>query len=43
VQFQARKLQQASPVLAAAVKGGTLQIAGGVFELESGRVLPVEA
>jgi carbonic anhydrase len=42
VRFQARKLQQASPVLGAAVKGGTLQIAGGVFELGSGRVLSVD-
>ncbi len=42
VQFQARKLRQASPVLAGAVDGGTLAIAGGVFDLMSGRVGPVD-
>lgn len=42
VQFQARKLRQASPVLAAAVDAGALKIVGGVFELMSGRVVPVE-
>jgi carbonic anhydrase len=42
VRFQARRLRQASPVLAAAVDGGTLKIAGGVFDLASGRVVPVD-
>jgi carbonic anhydrase len=42
VQFQARTLRQSSPVLSAAVSAGSLKIVGGVFELMSGRVVPVE-
>jgi carbonic anhydrase len=42
VQFQARTLRQASPLLAAAVDAGRLRIAGGVFDLASGRVVPVD-
>jgi carbonic anhydrase len=42
VQFQARTLRQASPVLGAAVAAGKLGIAGGVFELVSGRVIAVD-
>ena len=42
VQFQARKLRQASPVLAGAVRGGSLQVVGGVFDLTSGRVVSVD-
>jgi carbonic anhydrase len=42
VAFQARKLREASPLLAAALERGTLRIVGGVFELTSGRVVPVE-
>src|SRR5262245_19523664 len=42
VRFQAHKLREASPVLAAAIGGGKLQIAGGVFDLASGRVVSVD-
>lgn len=42
VQFQMRQLREASPVVAAAVGRGTLRVVGGVFELMSGRVVPVE-
>jgi carbonic anhydrase len=42
VQFQVRTLRQASPVLASAADAGTLRIAGGVFDLMSGRVVPVD-
>ena len=42
VQFQARKLGQASPVLRAAVDGGTLKIVGGMFDLMLGRIVPVD-
>jgi carbonic anhydrase len=40
--YQARKLREGSTVIAAAVKGGTLAVAGGVFDLESGRVVAVD-
>src|SRR5262245_33928430 len=42
VQFQARTLRQAPPILGAAVDAGSLRIAGGVFDLVSGRVVPVD-
>ena len=42
VKFQMRQLREASPVIAAAVERGTVQIVGGVFELMTGRVVPVE-
>jgi len=42
VRFQARKLRDSSPVIGAALRDGTLTLAGGVFDLASGRVTPVE-
>jgi carbonic anhydrase len=41
VKYQARKLES-SPVIGDAVKAGKLVITGGVFDLASGRVTPVE-
>ncbi|MFY7920830.1 MAG: carbonic anhydrase [Gemmatimonas sp.] len=41
VELQAEILKEASPVIAKRVKAGTLVIAGGVYDLETGRVLPV--
>jgi carbonic anhydrase len=42
IRFQARTLRQASPVLSAAADDGALAIVGGVFDLFSGRVVPVD-
>ncbi|MCW5890738.1 MAG: carbonic anhydrase [bacterium] len=42
VRFQARQLRQASPVIGGGLTAGTLALAGGVFELGSGRVTPVD-
>jgi carbonic anhydrase len=42
VEIQARTLKQASPVIAGLVRDGTLAVRGGVYELSSGRVVPVE-
>jgi len=42
VRFQARQLRRASPVLGRLVTDGKLAIVGGVFDLESGVVKPVE-
>lgn len=42
VELQAEILKEASPVIAKRVKAGTLVIAGGVYDLETGRVLPVK-
>ncbi len=41
VRIQAQTLVEASPVIAALVKTGKVLVAGGVFDLESGRVDPV--
>lgn len=41
VELQAEILKEASPVIAKRVKVGTLVIAGGVYDLETGRVTPV--
>lgn len=41
VEIQAEILREASPVIARRVKAGTLIIAGGVYDLETGRVSPV--
>lgn len=41
VRLQAQTLVEASPVIAALVKAGTVLVAGGIFDLESGRVDPV--
>jgi carbonic anhydrase len=42
VELQAEILKEASPVIAKRVKAGTLIIAGGVYDLETGRVSPVQ-
>lgn len=42
VQYQARKLRDASPVIGGALKGGTLRLVGGVFDLLSGKVNAVD-
>ena len=42
VRLQAQTLVEASPVIAALVKNGTVIVAGGIFDLESGRVDPVD-
>lgn len=42
VKLQAQTLVEASPVIAALVKDGKVIVAGGVFDLESGRVDPIE-
>jgi carbonic anhydrase len=42
VQLQAEILQDASPVIARLLREGTLVIAGGVYDLETGRVTPVQ-
>src|SRR5262249_18529709 len=42
VQYQARPLRRASPVLGRAVEAGRPRIGGGVFDLVSGRVVPVD-
>jgi carbonic anhydrase len=41
VELQAEILKEASPVIARRVKAGTLIIAGGVYDLDTGRVTPV--
>jgi carbonic anhydrase len=41
VELQAEILKEASPVLARRVKAGTLVIAGGVYDLDTGKVMPV--
>jgi carbonic anhydrase len=41
VEIQAEILREASPVIAKRVRNGTLVIAGGVYDLATGRVLPV--
>ena len=41
VRLQAQTLVEASPVIAALVKDGKVIVAGGIFDLESGRVDPV--
>jgi carbonic anhydrase len=41
VQVQAEILAEASPVIARRVRAGTLLIAGGVYDLDTGRVTPV--
>lgn len=41
VRLQAQTLAEASPVIAALVKEGRLIVAGGVYDLASGRVTPV--
>ncbi|MCO4099845.1 MAG: twin-arginine translocation signal domain-containing protein [Gemmatimonas sp.] len=42
VELRVEILKEASPVIAKRVKAGTLVIAGGVYDLETGRVLPVQ-
>jgi carbonic anhydrase len=42
VELQAEILKEASPVIAKRVKAGTLIIAGGVYDLETGKVTPVK-
>ncbi len=42
VELQAEILKEASPVIAKRVKAGTLVIAGGVYDLDTGRVMPVK-
>jgi carbonic anhydrase len=41
VQIQAEILQEASPVIARLMKEGKLVIAGGVYDLDTGRVTPI--
>lgn len=41
VELQAEILKEASPVIARRVKAGSLIIAGGVYDLDTGRVTPV--
>ena len=41
VEIQAEILAEASPVIARRIADGTLLIAGGVYDLETGRVQPV--
>ena len=41
VELQAEILKEASPVIARRVKAGTLVIAGGVYDLDTGKVTPV--
>jgi carbonic anhydrase len=41
VKHQAGVLAEASPVLAALLKDGKLKVAGGVYDLQSGKVAPV--
>jgi carbonic anhydrase len=40
--FQCNKLRDSSPVIGGAVKDGTVKLAAGVFDLKSGKVVPVE-
>jgi hypothetical protein len=35
-------VKQASPVIAGLVRDGTLAVRGGVYELASGRVVPLD-
>jgi carbonic anhydrase len=42
VQVQAEILSEASPVIARRIKAGQLVIAGGVYDLETGKVSPVK-
>jgi carbonic anhydrase len=42
VRVQAAVLSEASPVIAKLIRTGKLLVAGGVFDLASGKVLPVE-
>jgi len=41
VEIQAEILKEASPVIAKRIKAGTLLIAGGVYDLDTGKVIPV--
>jgi carbonic anhydrase len=41
VEIQAEILKEASPVIARRIKAGSLIIAGGVYDLDTGRVTPV--
>jgi carbonic anhydrase len=41
VRHQAELLAEASPVIAGLVKAGKVTVAGGVYDLSSGRVTPV--
>lgn len=40
--FQAGKLRDSSPVIGDAIKAGKLKLGAGVFELTSGKVIPLE-
>ncbi|HEV7733940.1 MAG TPA: carbonic anhydrase [Candidatus Binatia bacterium] len=40
--YQTRKLRESSTVIADAIKAGTLIVVGGVFDLTSGKVVPVD-
>jgi carbonic anhydrase len=42
VEIQAEILKEASPVLAKRIKAGTLIVAGGVYDLDTGKVSPVK-
>ena len=42
VRFQGRKLREGSTVIGTALKEGTLALSGGVFDLGSGKVTPVD-
>lgn len=42
VRIQAQTLVEASTVVSSLVKAGRVIVAGGIFDLESGRVDPVE-
>jgi len=42
VRDQAMILSEASPVIAKLIKGGKLKVAGGVYNLATGKVVPVE-
>jgi carbonic anhydrase len=42
VEIQARTLKQASPVIAGLVRDGKLAVRGGIYDLSSARVVPVE-
>jgi carbonic anhydrase len=43
VRYQVRKLREASPLLAQRIAAGQLVIEGGVLDLETGTVRPVES
>ncbi len=42
VRFQSAKLRDSSPVIAEAIKNGSVKLSAGVFELTSGKVVPIQ-